>query len=74
MEATADNESMGRVFDADDKLAAATAEIKRLTTLLGVIESRLIGQTNELNEAKRLAQQWKRRAERAEAALPKEAA
>jgi len=73
-EAIADNESMGRVFDADDKLAAATAEIKRLTALVGVIETRLTGQTNELNEAKHLAQQWKRRAERAEAALPKEAA
>jgi ParB-like chromosome segregation protein Spo0J len=73
-EAIADNECMGKVFDADDRLAATTAEISRLNALVQVIESRFTAQTNELNEAKRLAQQWRRRAERAEAALPKEAA
>lgn len=73
-EAAADNELMGKAFDVDDRLAAATAEIFRLNALVQVFESRLTGQTNELNEAKRLAKQWKRRAERAEAALPKEAA
>ena len=73
-EAITDNEVMGRVFDADDRLAAATTEIFRLNALVQVFESRLTGQTNELNEAKLLAKQWTRRAERAKAPLPKEAA
>lgn len=73
-EAIADNESMGKVFDADDKLAAATAEITRLNAQIQVLESRFNGKTNELNEAKHLAKHWKRRSENAEAALSKEAA
>jgi hypothetical protein len=67
-----ENESMGRVFDSSDQVSAAMAEAKRFREMNRVLESRLTGLTNELNELKRLLKSALRRAEKAEAALPKE--
>jgi hypothetical protein len=65
-ETRADNESMARVFEADDKLAAALAEAKRYREQLRIVESRVTGLTNEKNEAIRQAKMWQRRCERLE--------
>lgn len=52
-EATADNEQMARIFEADDKLAAAVAEAKRYRELLAVSESRVQAQMREIAALKR---------------------
>jgi hypothetical protein len=65
-EVRADNESMVRVFEADDKVTAALAEAKRYREQLRIIESRVTGLTNEKNEAIRQARMWQRRCERLE--------
>lgn len=65
-EVRADNESMVRVFEADDKVTAALAEAKRYREQLRIVESRVTGLMNEANEAKRLARMWQKRCERAE--------
>lgn len=54
-----ENASMGAVMDADDKLAALTAENKKLRELNRVIGERLNGLQNECNEAKRAAKMWR---------------
>ena len=72
-EATDDNESMARVFESDDKLAAAMSEAKRFREQVRILESRITGLMNEKNEAVRLAKMWKGRfekIERAHANLP----
>jgi hypothetical protein len=61
-----DNESMVKIFEANDQLAAAAAEIKRLNALVVVLEERNRGMMNECNEAKRLARSWKNRCEKME--------
>ena len=66
-ELLAENESMMRAFDADDRIAAAMAEVKRFNALNAVLESRNAGLMSELNEVKRLLRIAQRRAERAEA-------
>ena len=53
-----ENASMGAVMDADDKLAALTAENKKLRELNRVIGERINGLQNECNEAKRSAKYW----------------
>ena len=65
-DATKDNESMAKVFESDDRLSAATEEIKRLNALVTVLEERNRGMMNECNEAKRLARSWKNRYEKLE--------
>ena len=65
----AENESMSKVFDADDKVSAAMAEVTRLVALNAVLESRIVGLTNEKNEAIKFLKNWQRRAQKAEAAL-----
>lgn len=65
--------SLRKIADADDKLAAALAEVKRLTALNTVLESRIEGLMNEKNAAIRQAKSWQRKAEKAERAA-KEAA
>lgn len=65
-DANKDLESMAKVFESDDQLAAATAEIKRLNALVTVLEDRNRGMMNECNEAKRLARSWKNRFEKLE--------
>lgn len=62
----ADNESMARVFEADDKLAAALDEAKRYREQVRVLEERLRGLMNEKNEAIRLAKSWQRKFEKLE--------
>lgn len=65
-EVRADNESMVRVFEADDKVTAALAEAKRYREQLRIVESRVTGLTNECAEAKRLARMWQKRCEKLE--------
>lgn len=65
-DANKDLESIVKVFESDDRLAAATAEIKRLNALITVLEDRNRGMMNECNEAKRLARSWKNRYEKLE--------
>lgn len=67
-EVLAENEAMGKIVEADDKLAAAVAEIKRLTELVRVLEERNAGLMNEKNAAIRSAKSWQRKAEAAERA------
>lgn len=61
-----DNESMARVFEADDKLAAALNEAKRYREQNRVLEERIRGLMNEKNEAIRLAKSWQRKFEKLE--------
>lgn len=67
-EATEDNESMARVFEADDKVKAALAEAKRYRELNRILEERIAGLMNEKNAAIRAAKSWQRKAEAAERA------
>jgi len=62
-EAVADNESMSRVLEANDQVAAALAEAKRFREENRVLNERIHGLQNELNAAKRQAKYWQRRAE-----------
>lgn len=62
----ADNESMARVFESDDKLAAALDEAKRYREQNRVLEDRIRGLMNEKNEAIRLAKSWQRKFEKLE--------
>lgn len=66
-DAVADNETMARVFEATDRVAAAMAEAKRFREENRVLNERIHGLQNELNEARRLAKYWQRRAEGASA-------
>ena len=54
-----ENASMGAVMDADDKLAALTAENKKLRELNRALNERIHGMQNECNEAKKSAKYWK---------------
>lgn len=54
-----ENTSMGVVMDADDKLAALTAENKKLRELNRVLNERIHGLQGECNEAKRAAKMWR---------------
>ena len=69
----ADREAMDKLMESDDKLATAFAEIKRLTALNAVLESRNQGLMNEKNEAIRLVKSRDRQIAKLEAML-KEAA
>jgi hypothetical protein len=53
------------VLEADDQLAAAVAEVKRLTALVRVLEERNNGLMNEKNAALQAAKSWQRKAEKA---------
>lgn len=64
-----ENESMARVFESDDRIVAALAEAKRFGEMNRVLTERKNGLMNELAESVRLLKSWKRRAEKAEAAL-----
>jgi hypothetical protein len=57
-EALEDNKRMGAIFDADDRLAAAVAEVDRLTALAKIHEQSIARLTNECNQAKRAAKSW----------------
>lgn len=58
-ELMAENESMGRIIDSDDRLASAYAEVKRLTALVAVQQSRIAGLMSECNAAKSAAKKYK---------------
>jgi hypothetical protein len=62
-ETIADNESMGKVFDSNDQLAAAMAEVKALRERVRQLDERIRGLMTEKNEAIRAAKMWKRKAE-----------
>ena len=68
-ETLADNEMMGRVFDADDKIAAAIAEAKRQKAIADNAERTLIAKNAEFIERARAVNYWKSRAEKAEKLL-----
>jgi hypothetical protein len=61
-----DNESMVKIFEANDQLDSAVKEVRRLNALVTVLEERNRGMQNEANEAKRLARSWKNRCEKLE--------
>ena len=54
-----ENNSMGAVMDADDKLAALSAENKKIRELNRVLNERIQGLQGECNEAKRAAKMWR---------------
>jgi Mor family transcriptional regulator len=62
-ETLADNNKMGAIFDADDRLKAAMERIKQLESLVEVMEVRNGGLMAEKNEAIKAAKRWQRRAE-----------
>lgn len=64
----ADQEAFNKLLLADDKLAVAYEEIKRLNAVNAVLESRMQGLMNEKNEAIRLCKSLQRRLDRAEQA------
>jgi predicted nucleic-acid-binding protein len=68
-ETLADNELMGRVFDADDRLQAAMDEAKRQKAIADNAERTLAAKTGEFNERARAVTYWKNRAEKAEKSL-----
>jgi len=69
--ALADNEMMGRVFDADDRMAAMMAEAKRQAAIADAVERSLFAKSGEFVERARAVAYWKTRAEKAEKALAK---
>lgn len=70
----ADNEMMGRVFDADDRLAAMMTEAKRQKAIADVAISTMNAKNGEYIERARAVTHWKNRAKKAEKALAKLAA
>ena len=71
-----DNEMMGRVFDADDRLKAAMDEAARQKAIAENAERTLAAKSGEFVERARAVTYWKNRAEKAEkrlATLEKEA-
>lgn len=57
----ADNEMMGRVFEADDKLAAAMEEVTRQAEEIRVLKTRINGLMNEKEAAVQSAKSYKRK-------------
>lgn len=68
-ETLADNEMMGRVFDADDRIKAAMDEAKRQKAIAENAERTLAAKNGEYIERARAVAYWKNRAEKAEKAL-----
>lgn len=64
--ANEDNESMAIVFESDDRVAAAMSEAKKFREQNRVLQERIRGLMNELNEAKRFAKSWKAKFEKLE--------
>jgi hypothetical protein len=65
----ADNEMMGRVFDADDRLKAAMDEAARQKAIAENAERTLTAKSGEFIERARAVTYWKNRAEKAEKRL-----
>ena len=68
-ELLAENESLAKVFESNDQLAAALAEAKKCREMNRILEERIRGLMNEKSEAIRSAKSWMRRAEKAESSL-----
>jgi hypothetical protein len=62
-ETIADNNKMGAIFDADDRLKAAMDRIKQLEAENESVRMSLASAMSEKNEAIRAAKSWKRKAE-----------
>lgn len=62
----ADQEAFNKLLLADDKLATAYEEIKRLNAVNAVLECRMQGLMNEKNEAIRMCKSLQRRLDRVE--------
>jgi hypothetical protein len=62
-DAVADNESMAKSFEADDKLAAAMKELGKVRAENRTLKVRVNGLLAEKNEAVRAAKSWQRKAE-----------
>lgn len=73
-ETVSDNEMMGRVFDAEDKLKAAMDEAKRQKAIADNAERTLAAKQGEFKARAEQVTYWKNRAEKAEKALSKVAA
>jgi len=69
-----DNESMARVFEADDRVTAALAEAKRFREQARIVEERNNGLISEKNQYIRAAKNWQRKAEKLEKELKNAAA
>lgn len=67
----ADNEMMGRVFDAEDRIRAAMDEAARQRAIAENAERTLAAKSGEFVERARAVTYWKNRAEKAEKALAK---
>ena len=61
-----ENNSLARVFEANDQVAAALSEAKRFREMNRILEERVRGQQNELNAAKRQAKSAMARADKIE--------
>jgi len=61
-----DNMSMAKIFESDDRLAAAMKEIDRLRAEVINLRSQIVGLTNGKNEAIRTAKGYKAKCERLE--------
>ena len=59
-----DNESMARVFEGTDQVAAAMKEAARFREMARVLDSRVKGLTAELHEMSNAAKSWKRKFEK----------
>jgi hypothetical protein len=62
----ADMASMVKAFESDDKIAEALAEAKKYREMNRILEERVRGLQNQLNETMRSVKYWKRRAEKIE--------
>lgn len=65
-ETLADNESMAKVFEADDKVAAALAEAKKFREMNRLLEERIRGLQGEKNEAVRMVKSYKAKLDKLE--------
>lgn len=65
----ADNEMMGRVFDADDRIAASMAEATRQAAIADVSDTQYNGQQGKLVALTKQVEHWMRRAQKAEKEL-----
>ena len=65
----ADNASLVKIFESDDKLAVAVEELKKANALIIILEGRINGMMNEKNAAIRHAKMYKNRLEKLEKSL-----
>lgn len=63
-----DRDSMARVFEANDQVAAALAEAKRYREQVRILEARVRGQASECAQAKQAAKTWKAKYDKLERA------